>query len=54
MAFVLEVIFSSILVGSRLYVFSSISTKTGLAPKKAMVSAVAMNVKGVVIISSSG
>ena len=54
MAFVFGVIAASILDGSILYVFSSISTKTGLAFRKAIVSAVAKKVKGVVIISSSG
>ena len=54
MAFVFEVIFASINFGSMLYVVSSMSTKTGFAFKSAIVSAVAINVKGVVIISSSG
>jgi len=53
-ALVFGVIFASIKFGSILYVLSSISTNTGFAPKNAIISAVAIKVKGVVMISSPG
>ena len=53
-ALVIGVIADSILFASILKVSGSISTKTGLALSKDIVSAVDMNEKGVVIISSPG
>ena len=53
-ALVLLEIAGSILLGSKLYVFFSISTKTGLAPKSKIVSTVAKKENGVVITSSPG
>jgi hypothetical protein len=54
MALVLGVIAASILLASMLQVSGSMSMKTGVAPSKAMTSAVATKVNGVVMISSPG
>ena len=54
MAFVFGVIADSSFAGSILYVLSSISMKTGLAPVKLMASTVAIKVLGTVITSSPG
>ena len=51
-AFVLSVIASSIFEGSILNVFGSISTNTGFAPIKAIISAVEIHVYGTVMTSS--
>ena len=53
-ALVFSVTAASIFAGSILYVFGSISTKTGFAPTSAIQPAVAKNVKGEVITSSPG
>ena len=54
MATVFSVIAFSTACGQRLYVFSSISAKTGLAPQLMIAFAVAMKVIGVVMTSSPG